>query len=167
MGKHLPFLVQERDGDPPHIYAWTADLAKKPNMRPITSDEADKIRNMLKAAADARFNQDVTEDPDEAQPLDEDSDHDNEILSKMDEKDREQVEPASDKPKPLAVSQEDIFDEDFRQVKRFRKGTSIEEFILKKYKIDMIPMEKLGDMQEQAREILTSLMQGNALYKID
>jgi hypothetical protein len=136
-------------------------------MRPITTKEADAIRSRLAEEHKARFNQDVTEDPDQTDPIDEDAEHDNEILSKMEATDKEQVEPAGDKPKPLAVSQEDIFDEDFRRVKRFRKGTSIEEFILMKYKIDMIPMDKLGDMQDQAREILTSLMKGNALYQIN
>jgi hypothetical protein len=165
MGKHLPFLVQERAGDPPHIYAWTADLARKVDMRPITTGQAMKIREQLKAAALAKFNIDVTEDPEDTDPIDDDQDHDNAILTDLDAKDKEQVAPAGDEPKPLVVSQTDIFDEDFRKVRSFRKTASIEEYILKKYKIDMIPMESLGDMQDQSREILTSLMQGNALFQ--
>ena len=167
MGKHLPFLVQESEGNAPHIYAWTAALAIKPDMRPITSKEASEIQQKLKDEREAKFNIDVTEDPDETDVIDDELDHDNEILSKLGAKDKEQVAPAGDEPKPLVVSQNDIFDQDFRKIKSFRKANSIEEFILTKYKIDMIPMEKLGDMQDQAREVLTSLLQGNALYLID
>lgn len=159
------YLIQERKGQRSHIYIWTPVLAKKKDMRPITIKEANKyLKDPNYKGKDeyADFEEDYDDDVKEDGYIS-DEDEDNEIL---DELDAEKGSPLADgEGKPLEVTQEDILKEEVTQINRFKKKASIEEYMLRKYEIPMLPMESLDEMKQQAHSTLATLASSNSLYQ--
>jgi hypothetical protein len=176
------YLVQEVEGQEPFIYAWTPVLAKKKDMRPIDAKEADKIRK--RQAAKAIVRQEKWEvDPEEREaalevieeeeaerrenaPKEEfvdGSNEDNEILDKLNP-DSTTIQTSGDQAKKLEVTQQDLLEKDTANINRLRVHSSIEEYMLKKYKVDMLHMETVEEMKGQAIELLTALAAADSLY---
>lgn len=160
------YLIQERKGQRSHLYIWTPVLAKKKDMRPITIAEAKKY------IADPNYKgkdeySDFEEDLGESAPAEDsgyvsDEDEDNEILDNLDS---DTITPIEKDGGPLEVTQDDLLKEEVIQINRFKKKASIEEYLLRKYEMTMLPMNKLDEMKEQAHSILATLAASNSLYK--
>jgi hypothetical protein len=161
------YLIQERKGQRPHLYAWTPVLAKKKDMRPITVAEAKKYQedpNYRGEGEHEDFEEDYgSESKDTDDGYVSDDDEDNKILDSLN---AETVSPlANSEGGPLEITQEDLLDEEIIQINRFKKKASIEEYMLRKYEIPMLQMESLDEMKQQAHETLATLAGSNSLYK--
>ena len=162
------YLIQERKGQRSHLYIWNPVLAKKKGFRPITVKEAQKyIEDPNYQAKDeyADFEEDLG-DSDETAADDgyvSNDDEDNEILDSLD---ADTVSPlAENEGGPLEVTQDDILADEVKQINRFKKKASIEEYMLRKYEIPMLQMEELSEMKQQAHSTLATLAASNSLYK--
>lgn len=153
------YLIQERKGQRSHLYIWTPILAKKKDMRPITVKEAQKYiddPNYMGEIAEEDFEEDLGDGFVSA-------DEDNAIL---DELESDTVSPlATGEGKPLEVTQDDLLKEEVTQINRFKKKSSIEEYMLRKYELPMLPMDNLDEMKQQAHSTLATLAASNSLYK--
>lgn len=152
------FVLQEREGQRPHVYNWHPGLATKPDMRPITEEEAEKYLKEEQERKASRFAH-----PDPEDEIEEAEDSDSEALASL-EKEKEHS-PIDGEAKPLVVTQEDILESQSAKIRRLQKVHTIEEWMLKKYKIPMLPMEGVEEMRDQAIEILTTLSAKNSLYE--
>lgn len=180
MASKPKYLIQEIEGKKPFIYAWTPVLAKKKDMRPISTKEAEKILSRQKAAATVRkenWQTDQSEQNKAREILDEEEkerreaakaeefisdDEDNKILDTLEPSATTQT--SSDQSKKLEITQEDILSDDVTQINRLRKTASVEEFMLKKYKIEMLAMESITEMKQQAIDTLKALAATGSLY---
>lgn len=156
---HPKYLLQEREGQRPHLYNWTPVLAKKGDMRPITEREARKY--MPKRSEDDEPHDTEIDTAPEGDRL---SDEEDSLI--LDEVNSEVIPgTGNDGPRPLEVTQEDILEKEVEYVNGLKKAPAIEEFLLKKYRVPMIVMETLEGMKEQAVSILQTLAATNSLYE--
>ena len=181
MAKSPKYLIQEVEGKEPHIYAWTPVLAKKEGLRPISANEAQKIlkRQIAKATLRKEQWQTTEEEQAEAQEIvDEeraeqlaeaeaddfvsDEKEDNEILDSLEPNDN--VQTSDGQAKKLEITQEDLLEEDSSAINRLRVKHSVEEYMLKKYKMEMLQMETVEEMKQQAIEMLRALAATGSLY---
>lgn len=161
------YLIQERKGQKPYVYIWTPVLAKKEGFRPITVKEAQKyLKDPNYRGQDeyAEFEEDLGE---EEKATDDgyvsDEEEDNAIL---DDLNKDTVSPlANAEGTPLEVTQDDLLKEEITQINRFKKKSSIEEYMLRKYELPMLPMDHLDEMKQQAHSTLATLAASNSLYK--
>jgi hypothetical protein len=182
MAEKPKYLVQEIEGQEPFIYAWTPVLAKKKDMRPISNKDAEKILNLQRAKSiikkepvgdqglsdQAKARQTILDEQKEArekaeaQEFVDGQEEDNKILDNL-KPDTTTVQ--TEKTGNLEVTQEDILAEDTKCINRLRVKSSVEEYMLKKYKIDLLPMKTPEEMKEQAISMLTALAGIGSLYQ--
>lgn len=154
------FLVQEREGEEQHVYAWTPVLASKKDMRPISDKEANEILEQQRYKAEHRF--DHVEE--EAEELDIEEVEDNVILDSI-KPGADKVSDVDGEAKPLIVTQQDILADEQNTIGALHTKNAVEEYILTKYKLPMLPMDNLGEFKGQAIEMLSTLADANSLHK--
>jgi xanthine dehydrogenase iron-sulfur cluster and FAD-binding subunit A len=176
------YLVQEIEGEEPYLYAWTPVLAKKKGFRPITAAEAEKIKKVNKAKQDIHKEEwEITEaDKKAAEEVIAEArreriesageeefvavpEEDNEILDSL-KPNSTTIQTSGDQARKLEVTQQDILEKDIAKINRLKVHNSIEEYMLKKYKVEMLPMETVDEMKDQAIELLTALAAADTLY---
>lgn len=183
MASHPKYLVQEIEGQDPFVYDWTPVLAAKKDMRPISNKEAEKIlnRKVVEGAVDknptntrelseqAKARELLMKEEKEARENasnDEfvgDDEEDNKILDTL-KTDSTIIKTSDGEAKDLVVTQEDLLAIDSAKINRLRSKASIEEYMFKKYKVDMMAMETPADMKDQAISMLTALAGVGSLY---
>lgn len=152
------FLLQEVAGQKPYVYIWTPVLAKKDGFRPISEKEAKKYQD---PDYHPEFPE-VTDEDEEGDGYVSDDDEDNDVLNGIEKT----AEGDNDKePKPLEVTQDDILKREVSVINRKKAKASIEEYLLKKYQMTMLPMDEVDEMKQQAIEILGTLAASNTLYE--
>ena len=163
------FLLQERKGQTPCIYAWTPTLAQRPDMRQITADQA---RDMVK---DARKEAERQAEELKAAEL-KDYERQNPIVRSLEEEYPEQeIKPVIDQIAAVehgapgvsesVTPQDSLLAEEYKKVTSFRKALTLEEYLLKKYRVELLPKD-LEEMKLDAKAILGSLAQEQKLYKL-
>ena len=162
------YLLQEIEGQEPFLYLWTPVLAKKKNMRPLTAKEA-KTYLRKQRGFSPENDDDIVEEITESEIIPEeefisDEDEDIKILSELNS-DASKVSTIDGVAKPLVVTQEDLLEKDIGKINRLRVKPSIEEYMLKKYKMPMIQMEEVEEMKQQAIDILKTLAAKESLYE--
>lgn len=173
---HPKYLLQEVEGQKPYVYLWTPVLAKKKGMRPITpkeaapylkkqqgiTDEDDQIPKGL-SAEDMPTPEEMLIDilPDEAFVSEDDEDQ--AILAEL-ESNAPKTSPIDGKAKKLEVTQDDLLEKDMEKINKLQEKPSIEEYMLKKYKVPMLAMETIDEMRQQAKDILGSLAARESLH---
>lgn len=181
MASSPKYLIQEVEGKEPHIYAWTPVLAKKEGLRPISAKDAEKILRRQKAKATLRKEQWQTTEAEQAEAqeiIDEeraelleeaeaedfvsDEKEDNKILDSLNPSDN--VQTPEGQGKKLEITQEDLLEEDSAAINRLRVKHSVEEYMLRKYKMEMLNMETVEEMKQQAIEMLRALAATGSLY---
>lgn len=163
------FLLQERKGQAPCIYAWTPTLAQRTDMRQITAEEA---RDMVKNARKEVERQDEERKAAEMRDYERQNP---EVRSLEEEYPEKEIKPVIDEiaalehgspdPDKSSSMQDSLLAEEFRKVSYFRKASSMEEYLLKKYRVELLPKD-LDEMKIDAKAILTSLAQEQKLYKL-
>jgi hypothetical protein len=154
------FLLQERKGQKPFLYQWTPVLARRKDMRPITEKEAERY---LDPDYDTNHPEEVAVEAPEGEYVS-DEDEDNAILNEL-SSDTVKVSPLDGKGGPLEITQDDILKEEVEKINRLRKKSTVEAYILEKYKMTLLPMKEVEEMKQQAIELLGILASTNSLYK--
>jgi hypothetical protein len=154
------FLVQERDGEEQFVYAWTPVLASKKDMRPISDKDAKDIMEQQRLKSERRFDH-VVKEPEE---LDPEKVEDNIVLDSI-KPGADKVSDVDGKAKPLVVTQQDILADEQNTIGALHTKNAVEEYVLTKYKLPMLPMDSLGEFKAQAIEMLATLADANSLHK--
>ena len=163
MASHPKYLLQEIEGQKPYLYLWTPVLAAKKDMRPISVKEAQPYLDKLKP--------DYVEPVEEIEEIDEDKEaylsdtKEDDIILKALDLNTDKVSTIDGEAKPLVVTQESLLMKDVAQINRLRVKPSIEEYMLKKYEMDLIAMETVDEMKQQAISILGTLASTESLYE--
>lgn len=163
------FLLQERKDQKSHLYAWTPSLAQRNDMRPITAEEA---REFIQVARDEETRQRRARIAAEAEALEAQKDE-RPLNEQYPERDLKPTIDALDEIGEKAVfddnslvSQEDLLALEIRKVNGFKKASSLEEFMLKKYRMTMLVRPDLADMKSDAKVALAGLAKEQKLYKL-
>jgi hypothetical protein len=143
------FLLQVRDGQDPHVYPWTASLAQRKDMKPITEEEATKYKSGdFNAPAETVIPEVIEEEPTE----------DNPILTGL------ESEENPDLNSKLELTQDDLLIMELENLQKFRKTNTLEAYFLRKYKLEFIP-GTLEELKAQGTEFLEELAKTEKLYK--
>lgn len=166
-------LLQVVPNQKPFVYNWTPNLAKKKGMKPITAEQAqefaatgmivgiyepDKVKpkpapNTIPPIPEFVSGDDLDEEITDQNILDS-------IKANADK-----VSSIDGKAKPLVVTQLDILNKEMATIEKLQEKASVEEYILRKYKIEMLPMDRLEEMKQQAADLLSTLAATESLYE--
>jgi hypothetical protein len=161
-------LLQEVDGQKPFLYSWTASLAQRPDMKPISSEEARKFvteaRTEEKRQREARIRADaeLEASKDEQLPIEEEypDAHPSVVLENI-----ERIEQQGEARDDALSSQDDLLAVEFKKIEGFRKPALLEEYLLRKYRIPLLE-KPLADMKIDAKVALTALGKDQKLFKL-
>lgn len=159
------YLIQEVKGQEPYVYDWTPVLAVRKDMRPIPAKEAEDLLKQQRKTKEQKLS-DAIEEPVELPEVPEDTE--NEGDQTLDEfvSDAEEIPVEKEEEgKPLSLTQSELFDKDMAVINQKRKRETIEEYILKKYKLEMLQMDSVDGMKQQAASLLEVLAQNDQLYE--
>ena len=152
------FLLQIRDGQTNTVYRWTTALAKRKDMRPITVKEAKTILEQQKDDREKKVQELFTDDIFE---IEDDEDDENEITSNIDrDLTEDEKKPAEH---PSFKTQDTIKADEYGRIEAFRKTSTLEAYLLEKYKFDMIP-GTMDEMKSQAISFIDELASHGKLY---
>lgn len=149
------FLLQVRDGRESSVYRWTAALAKRKDMRPITGKEAKKFLDVQEEKRQERLRvlqEDMFADGD-------DDFEENEITSDPDLA-IEEKKPAEH---PSFKTQETIQADEIARIEGFKTKNELEVYFLEKYQLDMMPGTR-EEMNAQAVAFVNELAKHGRLY---
>jgi hypothetical protein len=162
------FLLQEQKGQAPHLYAWTPTLAQRNDMRQITPAEA---RALIKGYREEEEKQKQGRLDAEVEVAESKK---NTLTLEESYPDRD-LKPAIDKLDAIGekevfedgalASQEDLLSAEIKKINGFKKASSLEEYVLKKYRISLLPRD-LDDMKADAKVAMSGLSKEQKLYKL-
>lgn len=163
------FLLQERKDKKPFLYAWTPSLAQRPDMRPISAEEArvfikearleEERQRRARIAAELEAEEARKADD---RPLEEEY-PDREIKPVIDE--LEAIAGGEDQVESNLSTQDELLSIELKKINSFKKSNTLEEYMLRKYRINMLQKE-LPEMKVDAGVALKGLAQEQKLYRI-
>jgi light-regulated signal transduction histidine kinase (bacteriophytochrome) len=168
------WLLQSYEDGTFFMYEWTPILAKKPNMRPVKGDEAVKLLKLVRKGNNhvkflgGKAREVVDESVKKAVELAEDKSITRKLLEENAKKAKAQAEATKNEEAPqINYSQGDILEMEVAAMADMRTRADVETHMLKKYQVEMPPVDKLGEMRQNAAELLEKLAKDDRLYLTD
>lgn len=156
-------LLQEIKGKKPFLYVWTPVLARKKDMRPLSEKQAKQFMD-TGSTDDADAPEPDVVDANPYVSDDEEDEGDSSILDSL-EPGSDKVSTVDGEARNLVVTQDDILKKEAETIGSLKKKASVEEYVLKKYKIELLPMDHIDEMKQQAVDLLSTLASTESLYE--
>ena len=168
------WLLQTYEDGTFYMYEWTPILAAKPNMRPVKGEEATKLLKLIRTGSNhikflgGKTQKVVDESMQAAIKLAEDESITEKLLEENAKKAKAKAEALkNEEPTQVNYSMGDILELEVSAIQEMRTRADVETHMLKKYQVEMPPVEKLGEMRQNASELLEKLAQDDRLYLTD
>ena len=156
LDKRNRFLLQTQENGRQHIYIWSQVLATKPDMKPISYENAVKMQKKIADDGEAARYKTLNYVPEIIQ--------DNEVIEHVAAIDEDTMK--AEEVMKLARTNEDILASEIKKVQGFTSKDDLEEFFLLKYRIELLQENDLEAMKKEAGQVLLGLSNTNKLYEV-